>query len=85
MRRSLFDAPKATTTSPMLALLPTSVGALQELPRYSASFFARAEKVEGMRRALIESGESDSVLPLVREAEMLKILLDWISGQSEGA
>ena len=84
MRKSLFEEPSATTASPMLSLLP-SLGQVSELERYSASFFARLEKVEALRESS-DSDDADSEelsQSLDKEFEMLKEVLAWTSGRKE--
>jgi hypothetical protein len=80
MRRSLFEEPSASTASPMLSLLP-SLGTVTELEKFSASFFARLEKVETLRAAADAEDNSELRQRLVREAEMLQEVLAWTSGR----
>ena len=84
MRKSLFEEPSATTASPMLSLLP-SLGEVSELERYSASFFARLEKVEALKASSEEGDVDESGMQqsLDKEVEMLKEVLAWTSGRKE--
>ena len=86
MRKSLFEEPSATTASPLLSLLP-SLGDVSQLEKYSASFFARLEKVEGLKESAtqeqVEGEDREMERSLDLEIEMLKEVLAWTSGRIE--
>jgi len=80
MRKSLFDTALEQQMSPLLSLLP-SIGKISELEKFSSSFFARAEKVGGLRKSL--SADNTENLEVIKrlsaEEDMLKVLLEWLS------
>ena len=83
MRRSLFEEPNSGTMSPLLMMLPKQ-GSVSELLKYSASFFARAEKVEKIKASFVEGGSEPAANPehfrrLNAESQMLKIVNAYIS------
>lgn len=84
MSEGKFSTPDYFASNPLLALLPVR-GRLGKLEDYSASLYARYEKVTGMIRELSESPDRESARRLYAEQNMLRQILDWLNISPEEA
>lgn len=73
-----FSSPDYFASNPLLAILPVR-GRLGKLEDYSASLFARYEKVSGLIKELSDSSDREAARRLYAEQGMLRQVLDWLS------
>ena len=77
MSKSIFAPPDTFSVSPLLSLLPvrSQVGTLQPLTSF---FYARYERVAGMRREIEGRGDPEALRHISAEAAMLREVLDYL-------
>ena len=82
MKKPLLGPIESFSLSPLLSLMP-SEGGLEKLQSFTASFFARYERVTAQRQ---EAADPEIQRRLLLEESMLRQVLDWLAVRpQEGA
>lgn len=81
MSGNISGPPEPFSLSPLLALLP-DVGEVTRLEPLVSSFYARQERVEGLRAA---ATEKEVERTYAAELVMLRHVLEWLTQKGEAA